>query len=349
MRPSLLEHVCCPTCRASLRLAESRVDAGWIEEGTLTCLGCGLVYTIERGVPDFVHAHARIDVVQTTSGFARNWNEFNEVILEDEALNDALFRDWILPLDPEALRGKVVLEPGCGMGRWLRVAARYSPKVLFGLDYSEVAWTAATNTRNLESVHVLRADILHSPLRTKLDFTYCLGVVHHTPEPSRTFDALVQAMADRGSMCVWVYGKENNGWITHVVSPLREQVTSRLPHHVLAVLSKVLAAQLYLVAGAYGLVLEKLGAPYADYMRYLRRYPFRYMEHIVYDHLVPQIAHYHSREELEGWAKKNALEFVLSARNNNSWRLHVARDAALLPREALGPGAELPIANTARA
>lgn len=333
MRPSLLEHLCCPTCRASLRLEQARVEAGWVETGTLSCTGCGLLYPIEHGVPDFVHPHDQTDVVQTTAGFARSWNAFNDVILENEALNDTLFRDWILPLDPEALRGKAVLEPGCGMGRWLRVAARYAPKLLIGLDYSEVAWTAATNTRAFENVHVVRADILHLPVRTKMDLTYCLGVLHHTLEPSRTFDGLVLAMAERGSLCVGVSGREHNGWITQVVSPLRKQVTSRLPHAALAALSKVLAAHVYVFAGAYGLVFEKLGAPHAEHLGYLRRYPLRYLAQVVYDHLGPKLAHYHSREELEGWAHKNALAFVLSARHGNSWRLHVARAAELLPRE----------------
>ncbi|MBS2025158.1 MAG: methyltransferase domain-containing protein [Deltaproteobacteria bacterium] len=334
MRPSLLEHLCCPACRAPLKLGEVKVDGGWIEEGSLTCTGCALVYGIEYGVPNFVEPRGRADVQQTTSGFARNWNAFNDIILEDEKLNDELFRDWILPMDPEVMRGKIVLEPGCGMGRWLRVAATYSPKILIGLDYSEVAYTAGRNTKDLENVHVVRADILRMPLKTKIELTYCLGVVHHTPEPSRTFDALVEAMSPAGAMCVWVYGKENNGWIHNFVTPMREHVTSRLPHGLLNVMSKVLAAQLYLMAGAYKLGLEKLGMPYADYLRYLRRYPFRYMEHIVYDHLVPQIAHYHSGPELEGWAKKNKLQYLLSPRNNNSWRLHVAWSQAQLPGKA---------------
>ena len=27
------------------------------------------------------------------------------------------------------------------------------------------------------------------PLRAEMELTYCLGVVHHTPEPAKTFDA----------------------------------------------------------------------------------------------------------------------------------------------------------------
>jgi uncharacterized protein YbaR (Trm112 family) len=342
MRATLLEHLVCPDCLGALTLNAETVEGDWIDSGTLRCDTCKRSWPIEQGVPNFVAAADRSDVQQTTSGFARNWDEFNQVINSHKALNDELFRDWILPLDPECMRGKTVLEAGCGMGRWLWVASTYQPKALIGVDYSAIAYTAARNLRELPNAHIVRADILHMPLRREMELTYCLGVVHHTPEPGRTFDALVSKMADGGAMTVWVYGKEGNGWIHNVVTPLREKVTSKLPHPVLAGLSKMLAFQLYGAAAAYKLGLEKMGFPYAAYLAYLRRYPFKYMEHIVYDHLVPQIAHYHGRDELVTWAERNGLFYKLSPRNGNSWRLLVSRDRDLVPE------AETPRAAAAR-
>ncbi len=345
MRKTLLPHLVCPGCSGVLALTIDRAEEEWIEEGKLTCDACRKSWPIDRGVPDFVPRDDRSDVQQTTSGFARNWDEFNKVINAHQALNDELFRDWILPLDPEQIRGKLVLEAGCGMGRWLRVAASYGPRVLIGLDYSAIAFTAAKNLRDLPDVHIVRADILHMPLKREIELTYCLGVVHHTPDPARTFDALVDKLADDGLMTVWVYGAENNGWIHHVVTPLREKVTSRLPHAILSGISTSLALVLYGAAASYKLGFEKLGFPYADYLRYLRRYPFKYMEHIVYDHLVPRIAYYLSREELLGWVSKNNVFFNLTARNGNSWRLLVSRDRTRIPDAAdphsAAPGAAL--------
>jgi len=341
MRKTLLPHLVCPDCTSALALTVDRADEDWIEAGSLRCAACNQSWPIEHGVPDFVPRDDRSDVQQTTSGFARNWDEFNQVINAHHQLNDELFRDWILPVDPEQLRGKLVLEAGCGMGRWLRVAASYQPRVLIGIDYSEIAFTAAKNLRDLPDVHIVRGDILRMPFKREIELTYCLGVVHHTPEPARTFDALVDKLKSDGLMTVWVYGAENNGWIHNVVTPIREKITSKLPHPLLSGISTLLALQLYGAATAYKLGLEKLHFPYADYLRYLRRYPFKYMEHIVYDHLVPQIAHYHSREELVSWAQKNGLFFNLTARNGNSWRLLVSREKTLVP-DAEDPRATTP-------
>lgn len=324
LKETLLEYLACPRCAGEIRLAEARIVAGDIDGGTLRCGSCGHGWPIEAGVPNFVAPGDRADVVQTTSGFARNWDAFNDVILDNEALNDELLRDWIHPFDPEGFRGRLVLEPGCGMGRWLRVASRYGPRALIGVDYSEVAYTAARNVRDLPNVHVVRADIRRLPLKKRIESMYCLGVVHHTPEPGRTFDALVDVLAPGGKINCWVYGAEGNGWITRWVNPIRLHVTSRLPHALLALLSGALAAVLYLVAHGASRIP---GMPYREYLRYLCRYPFRYMSHIVYDHLVPEIAHYIPRQEVESWALRHGMEFQISSRNGNSWRLLATRPA----------------------
>jgi SAM-dependent methyltransferase/uncharacterized protein YbaR (Trm112 family) len=332
VKTDVLPYLCCPACKADLSPVRDEMQGGQIARGALRCDGCATEYPIEHGVPSFVPQTDQQQVVQTTEGFARNWNAYNDVILEHAELNDELFRDWIAPLDPASFADEVVLEAGCGMGRWMHVAARYRPKALIGVDYSPVAYTAHANTASMDGVHVLRADIRRMPLKPLMDTIYCLGVVHHTPDPEASFGALAQAMADDGRMSVWVYGKENNEWITKLVDPLRKNVTSKLPHGLLALISKGLALEVYGAAWVYDRFFARTGFSYGAYLQHLRRYPFQYMEHIVYDHLVPEIAHYISREELEGWAARARLPFHLSARNDNSWRLLVAREQATLDR-----------------
>ena len=95
MRESLLTELACPDCGGDLALADARIAGGQIGSGSLACRECGRRFPIEHGVPNFVEAGDRKDVIQTTRGFARNWDEFNEVILDNEALNDELFRDQL--------------------------------------------------------------------------------------------------------------------------------------------------------------------------------------------------------------------------------------------------------------
>ncbi len=331
MRPEAIAYLCCPTCRGDLELDGTPEALGQIDRGALRCLACRVDYPIDRGVPDFVGGAGEARVEQTTKGFARNWEAFNKTILAEPALNDELLRDWLYPLPLERFAGQVVCEPGCGMGRWLHVAHAYGPEALIGLDYSAVVHTAYANTRHLPHVHIVRGDILRMPLRPCIDLAYCIGVLHHLQDPGTAFSALTRVLAPDGLLTVWVYDQENNAWLTSVVTPLREKITSRLPHPILAGLSKVLTAQLFVAAALQSHLGARGDVFYADYLAYVRRYPFRYMEHIVYDHLVPSIAHYIPRSELEAWTQREGLAALVLARNNNSWRLHAARRPELLP------------------
>lgn len=344
MRDTLLELLRCPlpSCAlAPLRIAAASATLNQhIVSGRLACTRCDATWPIVDGVPDFVTsagaAGAGRDVVQTTSGFAANWHRYSQVIMAQPALNDELFRDWIEPVKPEHFEGKTVLDAGCGMGRWMATVAPYAPRVLVGFDYSDVVHSAFQNTRHLRNVHVVRADIFRAPFaRRAFDVAYSIGVVHHTPDPEGAFACILEIVKDDGVLAVWVYGKENNAWIENVVTPLRRVVTSRMPDVALHGLSKVLTLQLSAAARMYARIFPTppangAGFAYDAYARHLKKYPRPYLEHIVYDHLVPHLAQYLPREELERWADVRSLARTLTARNNNSWRLIVARSPGAL-------------------
>lgn len=55
MRDDLMELICCPDCRADLRLDVKQRDASKeIIEGSLTCSKCGHVYPIRDGIPNLL-------------------------------------------------------------------------------------------------------------------------------------------------------------------------------------------------------------------------------------------------------------------------------------------------------
>ena len=54
MRPDLMDILCCPVCKGSLTLAETKRKGEEIIEGTLTCAKCAAVYPISDGIPDLL-------------------------------------------------------------------------------------------------------------------------------------------------------------------------------------------------------------------------------------------------------------------------------------------------------
>jgi len=336
MRTGLLAYLHCPDCRADLKLIDDTLSGKTVVAGELQCTRCDKRYPIRQGVPDFVNSDDTDDVQQTTSGFADNWQHYNRVILANENLNRDLFADWIWPLAPTHFEDKIVVEAGCGMGRWLRLAAEQRPKVLIGFDYSPIARTAAKNTAHRENVHVIQADIFRLPIKPVVEVNYSIGVVHHTPDPKRAFASLVEALATHGVISAWVYGQENNEWITSLVDPVRKNVTSKLPVSALKALSTLAAVNLRVVSETYAALGAPKWLPYREYMVHLKEYPFDYMSHIVYDHLVPSIANYLTREEMLAWVQHTDLSWVLSPRNANSWRMLAATTPEAL-RAAIVP------------
>ena len=67
----------------------------------------------------------QLDQARTKSAYGLQWNRYR-IIRPDE--DRATFRNRT-GLSPNDLEGKVVLDAGCGMGRYLRIAAESSARL----------------------------------------------------------------------------------------------------------------------------------------------------------------------------------------------------------------------------
>jgi hypothetical protein len=120
-----------------------------------------------------------------------------------------------------------------------------------------------------------------------------------------------------------VYGREGNGWVVHLVTPVRERVTSRLPHALLEPVAAALTVPLWLSTRLLYRPAHRRGLrlPYGEYLSYIAEFPFREQRSIVFDHLVAPIAYYLRRDEFAGWFERAGLDEVrIEPHNANSWR-----------------------------
>jgi len=269
------------------------------------------------------------EVQKTVEGFGWEWNAFDGQIQGTYMTDKAHFLSFIYPTTEGSFEGKVVLDAGCGMGRFLKLGAEFGSREIIGVDLSNSVDAAYRNTRTLPNAHVVQADILALPFARDFDYVFSVGVLHHMQNPREGFSRLVELLGERGWISVWVYSRENNGWVVRMLSPLRRHVTSHLPKPALYVLSQVLGTVLYACiqliykpANENKLGLE-LGRwlPYNDYLYYNSRSSYASLVSITFDHLVPQLAHYVSRQEFGRWFREEGLAAVtITARNNMSWR-----------------------------
>ena len=157
------------------------------------------------------------------------------------------------------------------------------------------------------------------------DYGFSVGVLHHLPDPRQGFASLVSKIRAGGHVSAWVYGREGNGWIVHMVSPVRETLTSRMPPRWLDRVSAVVTAPLFaatrLVYGPTDGRVLGLDLPYREYLTYISAFPFREHRSIVFDHLAAPISHYVREDEFAGWFDEHGLtEVRIERHNENSWR-----------------------------
>jgi SAM-dependent methyltransferase len=177
-----------------------------------------------------------LDQARTKAAYGLQWDRFRIIRPEEDRVT---FRNRTR-LESADLEGKVVLDAGCGMGRYLRIAAESPAKLIVGLELSRAVAAARELTAGLTRVAVLRGDLLRLPFApASFDVIYSLGVIDHTPDPRATFRELARLLKPGGQIVVWVYPRERA--IVEWVMDLERAISTRLPIGVLEPLCHLLA------------------------------------------------------------------------------------------------------------
>lgn len=201
MKRDLVELVCCPDCHQDLNLCDETPELPEVESGALLCASCSTSFPIVRGVPRFVTSD------HYTGSFSYEWNRWNQVQLDIANGGTESERTFAekTGFTPEDLHGKLVLDVGCGAGRFLDVASRWGAKVV-GVDLSFAVEASHCNVGSRPNVAVIQADLFRLPFRPKsFDAIFSLGVLHHSRDTREAFLRLPPLLADDGSIAVWLY------------------------------------------------------------------------------------------------------------------------------------------------
>lgn len=220
--------------------------------------------------------------------FGYEWGEYSELRPEYETQ----FRGWTPFFAPEDWRGKHVLDVGCGMGRNSFWPLSYGAATVVAVDVDDRTLASARHTlREFPNVQVQKVSAYDIPFQDQFDVAFSIGVIHHLEFPERALARMAQAVRPGGNVLVWVYGYENNEWIVNYFDPFRKLLFSRLPVSFVHHLSLYPSALLW--------VLLRLGLSKLAYFRLIRAFSFRHLRSIVFDQMLPKIAHYWPRARVE--------------------------------------------------
>lgn len=328
MKHRLLEYLACPLCGEKFVCQASETEGDEVRSGYLVCSGCGVQYPVVDCIPRILPSYIAVDKKDTADTFGWEWLEF-DTLHGSAATYREQFLDWIWPIEPKFFANKVVLDAGCGMGRFSAEAAKCGAKDVIAIDLSDAVESAYAFTKGMPNVHVVQCDIYSLPLAPAIDFAFSIGVLHHLPDPKAGFLNIARYLSPKGSIFAWVYGRENNGWIVHLANPIREGLLSKMPHRALYWVSFIVTFILHPILRLFYLPVRKLEVlaffkkilPYFEYLGWLSQFGFRHNHHVVFDHMAAPTAFYIKKDEFEEWFREAGLGAVsLSWRNENSWR-----------------------------
>lgn len=201
MKSALLEFLACPFCRSDLELTvalEQQFQCKEIMEGHLQCKSCKKIFPIVEGIPRFVQ---KVSIDPTQERFSYEWMRYPGSLPEDREI--FLYETQI---PAEEWNGKKILDAGCGMGRYSRVAHELGSAVI-AMDLGTALIRLWDLAKTSDRLHIVQGDLMSPPFKENVfDIVYSIGVIHHTPSAYNTFKQLVKLVCPQGKLSVWVYG-----------------------------------------------------------------------------------------------------------------------------------------------
>ena len=293
MHTWLLDLLVCPECRGALELTATERNGDDVLSGSLACASKH-VFPIANGVPRFVQHELNADQARTRDSFGDEWTrlypEHGHSTPEWQAERD-IFLEYTRSL-PSEYRGKLVLDAGCGNGRYAKLANDWGARVVC-VDISSAVEIAQGNVGSRPDVAVVQGDLFKLPFREGMfDIVYSIGVLHHTPDAKGAFKAIQPLVKPGGFFSIFMHGQGNralyatNRWLRAWTSKASYRTTWNF----------------CLVLTAMGKVLEKI--PFVGPMLYIAGRQVLFFspdQHNNYDHYSAGFTSFHRKEEIRGW------------------------------------------------
>lgn len=277
----------CPSCGGMIEPVPT--DPETSHSGGFSCSGCAALFPVSGGVPRLLPSRVEQDHVATSFGFqwmARARGSFERETLYGLTAEQerAAFFD-AFGIKSEDLKGKTLLDAGCGDGFLLELISGYGADIV-GIDINTAISVAYRRCRHLPDVTVIQGNILRPCFAPAgFDLVWCEGVVVHTPDPVGAFRSVCRLVKPGGRLYLWVYPSDR----LSIYQRIRDLLIApyRIPRPLLFGLSYLLACGLFPVLRLSG-----------------RRRSLDTILFDLFDNLSPQYQWRFTEAEIRSWFKE---------------------------------------------
>ena len=350
MKEKILNLIICPVCKGNFILKIFDANNGEIKEGLLTC-DCGQFFPVTEYIPRILTGDLRSMLYdqfpiffssyknfipqeklkqfageetkkkkETSNSFNYEWHKFSKMLGEWKNNFDFYFAP-VKNID--SLKGKKVLEIGCGKGRHTFYISEIADEVV-AVDFGRAVDVALLNNKGKSNIHFVQADIYSLPFRANFfDFVFCIGVLHHLPTPEEGFGKLVSLVKNGGGILIYVYHSFSKKMLKYYLLGLVNffrRFTTKISYDSLYILCYPIAFFSYVILVLpYKIFLKKIiknGWPLGSYTDY----PFQVLLNDTFDRFSAPIENRYSKEQIVKWYQNAGLKNI-NILTGSGWRL----------------------------
>ena len=151
---------------------------------------------------------------KTSQLYSGLWRQFDKKTIWNESVELVRKR---LPAEiiDRAIRGKKVLDMGCGSGRYTLALARLGAREVVGVDLSSQSYAGAqelVNSKRL-AVRFVESNFHRLPFKTgEFDFVFCNGTLHHSSSIDKGLSELFRVLKSPGESFLYLYADGGVFW-----------------------------------------------------------------------------------------------------------------------------------------
>lgn len=193
---------------------------------------------------------------------------------------------------------RVILDAGCGNGRFTKQAAKHNGTVV-GVDLGYGVKSAYNNLKDSPNVHIAQADLFNLPFKEGIfDSVFSNGVLMHTGDAKKAFTSITKHVKQGGVLVAHLYHKRNI--IFEIVDASLRYATTKI-----SVEQNMKFAQLM---ANWGKKLKKKGT-WKKWFKFVEILPTTIH---MYDWYSAQIATHHTYSEVLSWFTQAGFDIIKS-------------------------------------